>query len=528
MKKIVITLTLLCVVAFAQQKGTFKDARDGKTYKTVIMGAQTWMAENLNYAAKGSKCGGATPKTETYESIERDEGGIIISKTKQTRKYFVLEDNNNATCNKYGRLYDYETAIKACPQSWHLPVKAEWEYLVKFAGDNEAAKTDYERWSQAGKYLKAKSGWNTSNGEDKFGFTALPGGTGDSAAYGSSSNAKKLEFTNAGDFGNWLTATAENDKIYTISMNSSSDEVRGVSFRSKNGFSSVRCVQGASSEEAIAAVEKAAADEKEAAEKAAVESAIGKQFNPKINYGSITDARDKATYKTVKIGNQTWMAENLNYDAKGSKCFKDKDYYCKKDGRLYDWEMAKTACPAGWHLPSKAEWNTLGEAVGGLTTAGTKLKATSGWFEKYNSKKPVNGTDDFGFSAIPAGSGGWNNGKDFSDRNESVWWTTSGNDYGTVSKIYSSESETEKLSLTAETKTLLFNIRCVQGEASKEEPVAKPAEQPKQAEQPKKADSPKQQSSKEYCNLTFPKKMCVEMPKNACKLAGGKTVDKCK
>ncbi|PBC75104.1 fibrobacter succinogenes major paralogous domain-containing protein [Fibrobacter intestinalis] len=151
--------------------------------------------------------------------------------------------------------------------------------------------------------------------------------------------------------------------------------------------------------------------------------------------GSFTDPRDGQTYKTVKIGNQVWMAENLNYAYlqptssldSSSFCYRNKPDSCAKYGRLYLWSAAMDSagvfgdggkgcgyevtcsakepvrgiCPEGWHLPSKAEWRTLMETVGGEDVAGKKLKSKSGWDD--DEGKRGNGTDEYGFSVLPAG-----------------------------------------------------------------------------------------------------------------------------
>jgi uncharacterized protein (TIGR02145 family) len=204
-----------------------------------------------------------------------------------------------------------------------------------------------------------------------------------------------------------------------------------------------------------------------------------------IENGSVT--YQGQTYKTVKIGSQTWMAENLNYDAPGSECYEilyqcPDDYeecpdlysYCdSKYGRLYDWatamNIAATAtncagdrsevtnclpsqpypynyhqgiCPAGWHLPKKAEWEELFSYVESIRNpyyrgAGEHLKAKTGWDEWYwvcectkdpcplcAQPFPWHGEDTFGFAALPGGIGIHG----FSDMGkQGYWWSSTAN-----------------------------------------------------------------------------------------------------
>jgi uncharacterized protein (TIGR02145 family) len=160
---------------------------------------------------------------------------------------------------------------------------------------------------------------------------------------------------------------------------------------------------------------------------------IGNKIN-KINVGNnnvpfgegcefddvFIDARDGMGYRFVKIGNQTWMADNMNYQTPNSYCYNNSDYACVQYGRLYKWDAAKEACPAGWHLPSKEEWNALVAVTGG-GEAGNALKSTSGWDENGN------GTNGSGFSALPGGLR--NAGGGFERVNGSGnWWTASERD----------------------------------------------------------------------------------------------------
>ena len=142
----------------------------------------------------------------------------------------------------------------------------------------------------------------------------------------------------------------------------------------------------------------------------------------------LCDHRDSAIYDIVRIGNQIWMKENLNFDYKvdgasyGSYCYNNSADSCAKYGRLYTWAAAMDSattycgfgksctathpvqgiCPSGWHLPDTTDWHDLIVAAGGQYSAGAKLKSTSGW-ENDGWGNDGNGTDAFGFSALPSG-----------------------------------------------------------------------------------------------------------------------------
>lgn len=134
----------------------------------------------------------------------------------------------------------------------------------------------------------------------------------------------------------------------------------------------------------------------------------------KANSGNFTDSRDNKNYRTIKIGSQIWMAENLNINVKNSVCYNNEESNCQKYGRLYYWETAKTACPSGWHLPSKDEWDILSKD----DTGDKHLKTTNGWNENGN------GLDTYGFAAVPGGDSN-SDGIFFDVGKASNWWSSS-------------------------------------------------------------------------------------------------------
>lgn len=162
---------------------------------------------------------------------------------------------------------------------------------------------------------------------------------------------------------------------------------------------------------------------KQQEQKAALEQAVVKEdtVTAKAPEGAdentLKDSRDGKTYRMVKIGGQTWMAQNLDFETEGSYCFKDDSANCAKTGRLYVWEAAQKACPAGWHLPSKDELVALVNAAGGEDSAGKQLKSTSGWSDDRN------GTDSLGFSAFPTGQR-LADGSYFNPSGETYFWSS--------------------------------------------------------------------------------------------------------
>jgi uncharacterized protein (TIGR02145 family) len=147
---------------------------------------------------------------------------------------------------------------------------------------------------------------------------------------------------------------------------------------------------------------------------------------------TFTDPRDGQIYRTVKIGNRRWLAQNLNYKTEASWCYEKNESKCRQYGRLYWSNGANKACPSGWHLATSAEWDDLSKAVGGKRKGsgkdgfwydkGDKLKSSKGWGEYFN------GTDEYGFAALP---GGYRDGDDSFTGEGKVgfWWTDDGHGY---------------------------------------------------------------------------------------------------
>ena len=140
--------------------------------------------------------------------------------------------------------------------------------------------------------------------------------------------------------------------------------------------------------------------------------------------GSFTDERDGKTYKTVRVGNQTWMAENLNYNTSNSWCNE-----CETYGRLYNYQSALTACASGWHLPSDDEWSTLVSNCGGDSIAGRKLQETDTTSTWYSPSKGA--TNETGFTALLGGCRDIN-GKIYLVGGIGLYWSSSERNRGSA------------------------------------------------------------------------------------------------
>lgn len=403
------------------------DFRDGQVYKTVQIGNQVWMAENLNYSD--------SVRTPSLKGKSR------------------CFDNDSAKCKIIGREYTWAAAIDSvalandpekklncgflieclraettlqgiCPDGWHLPTKSEIEILYATVGGA----------SIAGSNLKSMSGWRDyEHGKDLYGFTAVPiDGEGSSfgcwSSVGDRVDSRRayslclLNYRKDGVICNGYKSSFGPVRCIKNVEVSSSSSSEIASSSSEKYSSSSKKMDSSSSEKSSSSVvsSSSAVSSSSVASSSSVTMATPCKTETEDNceYEMLTDERDNKVYKTVKIGDQWWMAENLNYKIDSSFCYMGSSANCEKYGRIYRWATAvglrerdcgygnycsvpsgnvRGVCPKGWHVPRSEEFRTLIKAVGGATVAGMALRSNYDW------RDDKNGTDEFGFSALPGG-----------------------------------------------------------------------------------------------------------------------------
>ena len=408
----------------------FVDPRDGQTYKTVQIGAQRWFAENLRYKLKGSFC----------------------------------YDNRDYNCSRYGRLYNWAMAMRmvdyynnhsitkfdfskvkgkyhdVCPKGWHVPSNKDWFKLKYYVG--RVGRSD-----GVGISLKSSDLWDRElrvpAGADEFGFNAIP--AGEKSVYGGF-----MDMGRTAQF--WSSMEIDNVGAYYWSMMYDTRTL-DKEFAAKDEAVSVRCV-----EDKLYEIKEPPPP-------------------PVVVVPEVVKVKDKEVL-TIHIGDQVWMAKNLDVDVPGSFCHERKIENCSKYGRFYTWTAAmklsdgyatksaqdsvkrihRGVCPVGWHIPSIYDFDRLNAYLKDIDDAvgvGTNLKARDVWSETENSMAGENG---FGFNAFPYGVM-------LSDTVSGMdsltgFWSTAEKDSATAF-FWSLRYDSDDLFRDSLGKTVAFPVRCL-------------------------------------------------------------------
>jgi uncharacterized protein (TIGR02145 family) len=323
--------------------------------------------------------------------------------------------NGVNTCNDYVNedgsiklgssvIYFEEKGKKACPFEWHIPSKSEWYSIFSAVGGE----------CYAGYMLKAQEGWGDDYAFDAIGLGIKP--------------------TDGTDARFLVGGTKKGEIVGRVVLAKGSNIAKFEDDTSNT--SGLLCVKGRLIDDTLSFM------------------------NPSLEYGTFTDTRDNRTYKTINIGHTKWMAENLNYVTDSSICYnhsKD-DFYCNRYGRFYLYEEAKTACPAGWRLPTKKDLDTL-------LYIGSPYKHTHSLVSAENPS--YKGNNKSGFSLVTMGSQ-HRNGKFYAnDKDAFLWSATELNDSVTyILEVYHGDgiSDTTYIAKLLSSDNYKGNIRCVSDE----------------------------------------------------------------
>ncbi len=397
--------------------GSAFDARDQTRYRTIVAGGREWMAENLRW------------KPDTAQDV-----------------WCPLGDSGR--CASEGRLYGWRAAVGSgagiCPDGWLLPTDDDWGRLEMSLGmsETEVYGTNW-RGTDQGKRLRSATGWaSPGNGTDEIGFFGWPAG------YRETDGRYLVHDSGAG----WWSATSQGtDSSWARYVNLWGEGVVRSAYPVGMGLS-VRCVRsvpqpvmlylmGAMRDtlwplDTLRVYGDTAATREISLDGMSWTALSGSTivpwdvcggtdcrlhvratregwtqndwwrdlkfgtWNPNVSFGSLTDTTDGGRYRTILVGDRTWMAENLRRPIAGSVPDPTGD---GRYGRYYSHQEALAACPEGWHLPTRNEWEVAYAKAGGygagLGTEGDVLKSPWGW-----PTASAAGDDRLGFRVLPGGS----------------------------------------------------------------------------------------------------------------------------
>ncbi len=479
-----------------QEYGVLIDNRDGREYKTIDIGVHTWMAENLNYAdsARSPYLRGQTRCNE-LDTKDCLKGGRLYSWTAAVN----IDSKWQKTLTQKGTITSPHQGI--CPDGWFLPDTIDFRLLLNMV------ENDYNA-------LEAVIPNYWPNATNSSGFSALPV---HNLAYAYFWSSTEGNFWDNGTSAQNLALSADKEVFgiggYNSCGKNSKNAIRCVKYNTECNLSNEGTVVPAGA--ALATCEngrwrQASVLEKDVygiecnenlkrikgsiypeneyvcfngkwhSSKEMVWTQDNKDdyLNPDIEYGVLLDSRDQQEYKTVTIGELTWMAQNLNYadsssnaNLKGNSwCVNDSPELCAMGGRLYSWTAVmnlpssykytqafekiqkkhRGICPEGWHVPSVVEIDNLYNEVEHDASA-LQAKHVVNWKNASNSS---------GFSALPLG---WRSGNISNDLGEMAnMWAADEIDYS--SYAFSKNIEiTDHLSIGGahDSKAHGMSLRCV-------------------------------------------------------------------
>ena len=384
--------------------GEIKDERDGQVYKTVKIGDQTWMAENLKFEYKVD---GKTYGVFTEDSMKAYGYYYTWAAAMDGAGVF---GTNGKGCG-IGKCSPKYPVRGICPEGWHLPDKDEWEKLTRYVSSIDSIKshddvldalTSRETCSPRMHCYSSDScqveQWNPCN---LSGFSALRAGY-------YNKHYDLITFNRHYGTAYFWASSVDNEKLdsryydfayyWYLKYKPQLARTTGLNYDNTMSAYSVRCLKDESAEKKTKS-DKVSEPKSTTAESAEKQSQSDKEIELK---STTAESYNDKEYKTVKIGTQVWMAENLNISADGSYCYDDDPDNCNKYGRLYTWNAAQMICPNGWHLPSSNDWKSLEQA----DIAGDAFNVQTAGFRNSKGKYELLGKRDDLWSSDAEGDKG--------------------------------------------------------------------------------------------------------------------------